>query len=97
MDIWFFGQLLGVVATGGFFGEWHRSPCAKTLVFSNVGASAFLAFMLGWGVFEVRGNRTFSLIMAGLLAFQDIDFIKKTGKSVITKNIKMLQGMLEDE
>ncbi len=93
----FFGQLLGIVATGGFVGEWYRSPCSGEILFSNVGGSAFLSFLMGWGIYEINENKSLSLIAAGLLAFQDIEFIKRFVKNFALKNIKILQGMLDGD
>lgn len=86
----FIVQAIGVVGIGAFVGEFYRGTSEKTLFstgfFAALLASAFLSFLIAYLVYYFTENRPISLIIGGLLAYQEETYIGKTGRSVL-KNL----------
>ncbi len=97
VDIFFF-QLFGMVGAGSFIGEFHRSISISDytcrMFFGNFLTSAFLSYLIAYAFYSLTGAKEFTLIGAGLLSFQDEEFISKAGRRFL-KNI-MKNGGDED-
>lgn len=97
----FFYLLFSVVAIGGFLGEAYRVPTNEKMLYGrfliNVASGCFLAFLAGWAFYEYRQQRNASLIISGFISFQDVDSVFKLFKKILSKNIKLLHNILEDE
>ena len=86
-------QLVGAVGTGGFIGEFYRTaynPVSIRIFIANFLAGSFLSFFVSYMIYLVTRNRNVSLILGGLLSYQDEKFIsnltKKLVENIVMKN-----------
>ena len=95
----FFHLLILMTGVGGFLGEAYRLPTNMKLVSTkfaiSVLAGSFLAFLAGWAWYERTGNRNISLILSGLISFQDIEKLAKASRSIILKNLSLIEKLLK--
>ena len=95
----FFHLLTLMVGVGGFLGEAYRLPTNMRLMSGrfaiSVLAGGFLAFLAGWAWYERTGNRNVSLILSGLISFQDIEKVASISRSIILKNLSLIEKLLK--
>ncbi len=88
----FFIQLFGMVGAGSFIGEFQRSITASDytvrMFSANFMTSAFLSYLTAYAFYSLTGAREFTLIGAGLLAYQDEEFVAKAGRRFLKGIIK---------
>lgn len=84
-------QLIGAVGTGGFIGEFYRTaynPISIRLFIANFLAGSFLSFFIAYMMYMISNNKPVSLILGGLLSYQDEKFISRLTKKIIENILK---------
>ena len=85
----FFYQLLGLVGAGSFVGEFYRTSNVETVNLRSFLASflagAFLAYLVALAIYAVSRNKETTLILGGLLAYQDEKHISRIGRKVVSE------------
>ena len=97
-DTLFVLQLLGFIGAGGFIGEFYRTTYSGSIIgkhfIANFLAGSFLAFMLSFGFYLISNNRNLSLILGGLLSYQDEKHLSRVAKRFANQ---LLKGDRSDE
>lgn len=84
-------QLIGAVGTGGFIGEFYRAaynPINVRLFIANFLAGSFLSFFIAYMMYLISSNKPVSLILGGLLSYQDEKFISRLTRKTIENILK---------
>lgn len=86
----FYYQLLGIVSAGSFIGEFWRTSSTDTdprIFIANVLASAFLSMLLALGYYYVVKNQESTIILGGMLAFQDTRYLDCLARKRLDKGV----------
>jgi|AntRauTorckE6833_2_1112554.scaffolds.fasta_scaffold09037_2 hypothetical protein len=85
-------QLVGIILAGGFIGEFHRtihtSEFTPSLFIANFLAGSFLTFILSSLFYMTTNKRNVTIILGGLLSYQDHEFISKIAKGTVEDVLK---------
>jgi len=97
LDNVFLIQLIGIISAGGFIGEFQRAinaaPSTSFLPFmANFFAGSFLSFLITYLFYIITEMKDVTLILGGLLSFQEAQFISKLSKKVITQLLDREEG-----
>ena len=88
----FIFQLLGIIGVGGFIGEFYRITYSggsiDRIFIANYLAGSFLAFMVSYGIYLLINNKHLSLVLAGILAYQDEKYLTKISRKFLEDFIK---------
>ena len=88
----FIFQLLGVIGAGGFIGEFYRVTYSGGSIdrffIANYLAGSFLSFMISYGIYLLINNKNLSLVLAGILAYQDEKYLTKISHRFLKDFIK---------
>ena len=92
----FITQALGVIGIGSLVGELQRSHLAGTLswgaVLINSLSGAFLAFIIAYAAYSYSQSRAFSLVLGGLLAYQDEQYLARLSRNLIKEYLQNGNG-----
>ena len=86
-------QLIGVVSAGGFIGEFYRTvhsniDITPSIFIANYMAGCFLSFMFAYMIYTILDNENLSLIIGGLLSYQEQEFIARVSKKLLNRYVK---------
>ncbi len=83
----FMVQAIGVIGVGAFIGEFYRSVSNINIFthgfFAAFLANAFISLLISYLLYYLTDNRPMSLIIGGLLSYQEESFLSKISKSVL--------------
>ncbi len=88
----FYIQIFGIVSAGSFIGELQRSLVIenynRTQFIANSLTSIFLSSLISASFFMLTNLKEVTLILGGLLSYQDEKFLQKVGKSLTHSILK---------
>ncbi len=95
----FFMHLFMATIIGGLLGEWRRVPQNKSVItrtfLSNAMGCMFLSFLGGSFIYEMTGQYVVSVVTAGIVSYQEVDFIMKILKKFAIDNLETALKMLD--
>lgn len=93
-------QLIGIILTGGFIGEFHRtistSDFTPSLFIANFLAGSFLTFIVSYLFYITTEIKNVTIVLGGLLSYQDHDFITEIARNTVT-NILERKGKSKND
>lgn len=99
-DFFFLLQLIAIVCIGGFIGEFYRVAITNSVInklfFARVLAGSFLSCLLGYLIYYFNKNKVFALIAAGLMAYQEENFVSQLAQQMV-KNLLGLNQKEDEE
>ncbi len=88
----FYVQLFGVISAGSFIGEFQRSlvitEYSRTQFVANSLTSMFLSTLMASSFYMLTNLKEVTVILGGLLSYQDEKFLSKAGKSLTQSLLK---------
>jgi len=97
----YIAQLLSSVIIGGLVGELYRASKVDFSIslihhLARFSAGAFLAYMVSYGYYYATQNKTWSLLLGGVLSFLDETFVIRNIGGYLKNNLKYIQEKLNE-